>query len=167
MPNLQTAIFSQYQASLEMLRQSVIKCPDSLWNDSADRNRFWHIAYHALFYTHLYAQEKLEKFNAWTQHRPHYEQLGLYPNKEIGKPQTLEPYTKDEILAYLEFCAQEISGKLAVIDLESSASGFSWLSFGKLELQIYNIRHLQHHTAELMERLGERSKIDINWVGTK
>jgi hypothetical protein len=167
MPNLQAPILSQYQACLEMLRQSVIKCPDSLWNDSADRNRFWHIAYHALFYTHLYAQEKLEKFTAWSQHRPHNEQLGPYPDEGNGKLQTHEPYTKNEILAYLEFCTQEIPRKLAVTNLESSSSGFSWLRFGKLELQIYNIRHLQHHTAELMERLGERSKIDIDWVGTK
>ena len=38
---------------------------------------------------------------------------------------------------------------------------------GKLELQIYNLRHLQQHTGELMERLGSRAGIDVDWVGMK
>jgi predicted kinase len=38
------------------LKQAIEKCPDALWNDPADKNRFWHVAYHALFYTHLYLQ---------------------------------------------------------------------------------------------------------------
>jgi hypothetical protein len=167
MSNFHTPILSQYLASFEMLKQAVLQCPEALWNDPGDRNQFWHISYHALFYTHLYAQEKREKFTAWAQHRPHYEQLGPHPKTSPGKPQIGEPYTKAEILAYLEDCVQDIKEKIPSLDLESQASGFSWLPFSKLELQIYNIRHLQHHTAELMERLGERAKIDIEWVGIK
>jgi len=40
-----------------------------------------------------------------------------------------------------------------------------WLSFGKLELQLYNLRHLGQHTGELMERLGTRAALDVDWVG--
>jgi hypothetical protein len=167
MVNIQASILSQYLASLEMLNQAILQCPEELWNYSGDRNQFWHISYHVLFYTHLYAQEKLEKFTAWAEHRPHYEQLGPHPETSKGKPQIGEPYTKTEILTYLAFCVQEIKEKIPSLDLESKTSGFSWLHFGKLELQIYNIRHIQHHTAELMERLGERAKIDIDWVGMK
>ena len=52
------------------------------------------------------------------------------------------------------------------LDLEAE-SGFGWLPFGKLELQFYNIRHLQQHTGELMERLGTRAHVDVDWVGMK
>lgn len=167
MQNLQEPVLSQYQASLEMLRQAISKCPETLWNDLADRNQFWQIAYHALFFTHLYAQEKIEEFNAWAQHCPDYEQLGPDLESPEGKPQTREPYTKVEVLAYLDFCRQEVAHKMAILNLESDSSGFPWLPFGKLELQIYNIRHLQHHTAELMERLGKREQIDIDWISKK
>jgi hypothetical protein len=50
------------------------------------------------------------------------------------------------------------------VDLEA-ASGFFWLPFDKLELQFYTIRHIQQHTGELMERLGTRANVEIDWVG--
>jgi len=39
---IKEVIKSQYYASLEMLRQAVIKCPDSLWCDGEHANEFWH-----------------------------------------------------------------------------------------------------------------------------
>ena len=53
------AIISQYLASLEMLRHVITGCPEDLWDRVEDGNRSWHIAYHALFYTHLYLQDSL------------------------------------------------------------------------------------------------------------
>ncbi|MEZ4615730.1 MAG: hypothetical protein R2867_09495 [Caldilineaceae bacterium] len=52
--NYVQGIQSQFLAALAMLEQSVIRCPDALWDDPNDKTKFWHIAYHALFYTHLY-----------------------------------------------------------------------------------------------------------------
>ena len=46
-------------------------------------------------------------------------------------------------------------------------SGFEWLPFNKPELQFYNIRHIQHHTGELCERLGVMGEIEVPWIGTK
>ena len=44
-------------------------------------------------------------------------------------------------------------------------NGFDWLPMNKAELQIYTIRHLQQHAGEtLMERLGSRAGIDVDWV---
>ena len=55
--NLTEVLISQYQASLEMFKQTITKCPELLWNSPGDKAKFWQIAYHALFYTHLYLQE--------------------------------------------------------------------------------------------------------------
>jgi hypothetical protein len=49
----------------------------------------------------------------------------------------------------------------------AAESGFYWLPFDKAELQIYNIRHLQQDAGELMERLGSRAGLDVEWVGMK
>lgn len=67
--NLKPVIRSQYQASLEMLKQAILKCPESLWDDQEYQNRFWQISYHALFFTHLYLQPSLEAFTPWAKHR--------------------------------------------------------------------------------------------------
>ena len=45
---------NQYLASLKMLEKSISVCPEPLWLDEGYPNPFWHVAYHTLFYTHLY-----------------------------------------------------------------------------------------------------------------
>jgi len=147
---------SQYNASLEMLKQAILKCPDSLWAEPKYKNEFWQVAYHALFYTHLYLQPTGKEFVAWVRHKENYNRLG--PGKE--------PYSRAEILEYWEICQEQVDLQMAVVDMEAP-SGFDWLPFNKLELQIYNLRHLNQHLGELCERLGVAGDIDIGWVGSK
>ena len=61
-------IRSQYQATLEMLNQAIVQCPEDLWVDTKFTNQFWQIAYHALFYTHLYLQPSEDDFIPWEKH---------------------------------------------------------------------------------------------------
>jgi hypothetical protein len=39
------------------------------------------------------------------------------------------------------------------LDLENSQSGFPWYRMSKLEHQLVNLRHIQHHAAQLADRL--------------
>ncbi len=146
-------IRSQHLATLEMLKHAIEKCPDAMWNDPSDKNKFWHVAYHALFYTHLYLQPTEQDFRPWGKHR-HQHDLS----------EEAEPYTKGEILDYLAFCQQQVIEIVPQLNFDAE-SGFYWLPMNKAELQIYTIRHLQQHTGELMERLGSRAGIDVDWVG--
>ncbi|MBL7200218.1 MAG: hypothetical protein ISS56_08730 [Anaerolineae bacterium] len=161
--NAHQAILSQYQAALAMLRQAIEKCPTSLWSDTAARNRYWHIAYHALFYTHLYAHTRGEEFEPWEHHRAEYEFLGPKPWPPHDEPAIGEPYGKGEVLAFVEVCQGYIEVQVPPLDLEAS-SGFSWLPVDKLELQFYNIRHLQHHIGQLLDRLRTRAGIGVSWI---
>ena len=161
---IETVITSQYRAGLKMLKLAIQKCPPQMWDDPADKNRFWHVAYHALFYTHLYLQVDEAAFQPWKQHRPGYQFMGRLPWPPHDEPDLGEPYTQVEVLAYLDFCEGMLADGVAQLDF-SGPSGFDWLPMNKLELQFYTIRHLQQHTGELCERLGAREKIDIGWVG--
>jgi len=163
--NLPEVIMAQYQASLEMLKETITRCPASLWDDPSDKTRFWHIAYHALFYTHLYLQDSEQTFTPWAKHRPEYQYLGQVPWPPYAPPQIGQPYDKATVLEYLVFCQQRVVERVPQLDLEA-ASGFDWLPFGKLELQFYTIRHIQQHTGELMERLGTRANVEVDCVGT-
>jgi hypothetical protein len=164
--DLARTIVSQYQAALEMLRQSVDRCPEPMWDDPDDRMQFWRIAYHALFYTHLYLSDSEATFRPWARHRPEYHLLGPTPWPPHEMPRIGEPYDKATVLEYVDYCRRYVDDQLPRLDLESSESGFDWLPFGKLELQFYTIRHLQQHTGELMERLGSRAGVGVDWVGT-
>ena len=155
-------IKSQYLASLEMLRQAIVECPESLWEGPEYKVPFWHIAYHVLFFTHLYLHPSEDEFVPWEKHKEAYRSLG----SSREKTETLEPLSKEDILAYHGLCCEQVEEQVNALDFEAK-SGFDWLPFNKLELQIYNIRHIQQHTGELYERLGTSGKIELNWIGMK
>jgi hypothetical protein len=147
---------SQYCAALEMLKQAIEHCPDAMWNAAGDKNKFWQVAYHTLFYTHLYLQKAVADFKPWDKHQEGLQQPGSATGETAA-------YGREEILAYLAICQEEVADKVRLLDLEAP-SGFEWLPFSKLELQIYTIRHIQQHAGELYERLGARESIDVDWV---
>ncbi|MGA2504657.1 MAG: DinB family protein [Anaerolineales bacterium] len=156
----------QYLAALEMLKQAIVKCPPELWNAREDKNKFWHVAFHALFYTHLYLQDAEKDFQPWENHRDEYQFMGQTPWPPHDPPKIGDPYIREDVLAYLEIVQKQIRERVPALYLEAP-SGFDWLPFGKLELQFYNLRHLQQHVGELYERLGAKAGIDLDWVGSK
>ena len=168
---LKEAIARQYQSTLKMLGQAIELCPPSLWLDTSESspNRYWHIAYHALFYTHFYLALREADFVPWQNHRPEYNFLGAVPRKpdDLTKPEDVpkidQHYTQAELLEYLSLCQREVDTQIAVLNPEED-SGFYWLPFNKLELQFYNIRHLAHHTGQLADRLRAQAKIGLPWV---
>ncbi len=158
--DIQMILTSQYLASLEMLRKAVEACPDELWAPEDPRNRFWHVAYHAIFYTHFYLHPTEADFVPWEKHKDEVVSLDQLSDRVLVKP-----YTQAEVLEYLAYFESKIPGMVAALDLEAE-SGFYWLPFNKMELQLYNIRHLQHHVGELYERLGREANIQVDWVGS-
>ena len=148
--NPHLAIQSQYLASLGMLKQVIVNCPESLWDAPGNQDKFWRKSYHALFYAHLYLQRAEKDFIPWEKHHD--------PDGDV-------PFTKDEVLDYLSFVETQVVDRVPDTDLEAG-SGFHWLPFDKLELQLYNIRHIQQHTGELYERLDAHENIELDWVSS-
>jgi hypothetical protein len=161
--NILNHVARQYRASLTMLGHAVEMCSETLWLDESYTNRYWHIAYHALFYTHLYLQRSEADFRPWAKHRQDCQYLGPRPwaPQEPRKVET--PYTKADVLDYNVICCAEVEARVPGLELEAP-SGFSWLPFNKMELQFYNIRHIQHHTGQLADRLRTRMNIGLAWA---
>jgi hypothetical protein len=157
-------IKSQYLATLEMLAQAITQCPEQIWADPEDRNQFWHIAYHALFYTHLYLQPTEDDFQPWEKHMEGLDSFDNLPELTKDGGENGLPFSKEDLLAYLDFCRQVVREQVTAANLEAE-SGFYWIPFDKFQLQFYNIRHIQHHTGELYERLGTWANIEVRWVG--
>jgi DinB superfamily len=160
---IRQSILGQYRAALDMLTRAVEVCPEDLWFSTEYKNRFWHVAYHAAFYTHLYLQPREADFRPWSKHVPNSNYLGPRPWAENEPFQIPEPYGKPDVQEYLELCRSEVERCLPLIRFEND-SGFHWLPFNKLELQFYNTRHLQHHTGQLIERLRTGKDIGVGWV---
>jgi hypothetical protein len=161
--NILHNVARQYRASLAMLDQAINLCPEPLWTDEAYPNRFWHIAYHALFYTHLYLQPSEADFRPWVKDRQDCQYLGPRPWAPNEAPKIQTPYAKTDVMEYHEICSAEVERRVPAIDLEAP-SGFPWLPFNKMELQFYNVRHLQHHTGQLADRLRTKTNVGLAWV---
>lgn len=173
---LRSALKSQYHAALAMLRFAIGQCPDELWAGGGYINPTWRVAYHALFYTHFYLQPKADDFTPWEHHQqglhdlddipapPQIQNLCEHPD---GPGQTGRPLAKSRVLEYWQFCDDYVDGAVDALNLLSSESGFDWYPIPKLEHQFVNIRHIQHHAAQLGQRLREASGGDnsIDWVG--
>lgn len=167
---LRAALKSQYHAALAMLREAVESCPDDLWLSDAYRNACWQIAYHALFFTHLYLQENEAAFEPWEHHQSgvqHEDGIGGRADPESDLPLLPRPYTKAEVLAYCTACDDMVDGAVDAMDLDSPESGFSWYRIPKIDHQIVNIRHVQHHAAQLADRLRASADIGVRWVGAR
>jgi hypothetical protein len=167
---LRTILKSQYRAGLAMLREAIEQCPDDLWFDDEPLNAFWQIAYHTLYFTHLYLQPDVDAFRPWTGHQSevqHEDGIGGPPDPESALPLTPSPYSRSEVLSYLGVCEAMVDDAVDALDLHSEESGFSWYPIPKLEHQLVNLRHLQHHTAQLADRLRTAAGLGVRWAGAR
>jgi len=175
--NLRSVLKSQYHAALATLRQPIAACPEELWTSDQFPKPYWRVAYHALYYTHFYLQPNVAAFIPWDHDQLDVHSLDDRPMPKDFKgfeelrgipaspPQTGIPYTKDQILSYWTICDGMIDAGVDQLDLLSSDSGFGWYHVPKLEHQIINIRHIQHHAVQLAERLRCATDMRLEWVG--
>ena len=165
---LRGALKSQYHAALAMLRETIERCPDEVWESHEHRNAFWQIAYHTLFFTHLYLHQRREDFTPWAGHQAavqHEDGIAGAADPTSRLPLIPDPYTKEQVLAYWAHCEAMVDGAVDALDLASPESGFSWYRMPKLEHQLVNLRHVQHHLAQLADRLRASADIGVKWVG--
>ncbi len=165
---LRSSLKSQYHAGLAMLREAIERCPDDLWLARQQGNAFWQVAYHALFYTHLYLMPAVSAFRPWAGHQSENQNTdGIAGRPKPGStlPLIPEPYSRAQALAYGEICDGMVDGAVDALDLHSPDCGFPWYKVSKLEHQLVNLRHLQHHAAQLADRLRAAQDVGIRWVG--
>lgn len=160
------ALKGQYHAALAMLKQTIEQCPDDLWAAGSNPVAYWRVAYHALFFAHLYLHPNVEAFRPWEHHREHHECLGNLPFPPHSRPNIGEPYTKQQLLEYWQLCDEMVDTAVDQLDLDAQQCGFPWYQLPKLDHQITSIRHIQHHAALLAGRLRSAANVDIRWVGS-
>jgi hypothetical protein len=165
---LRRILKSQYHAGLAMLREAIQLCPDELWLQPQQRNAFWQVAYHALFFTHLYLHSEHTLFRPWAEHQSANQNpdgIPGTPDPESTLPLIPEPYARAQALAYWDVCNQMVDSAVDALDLQALECGFPWYKMSKLEHQLVNLRHLQHHGAQLADRLRTSLDVGVRWVG--
>jgi hypothetical protein len=87
-------VWNQYGAALDMLEDAIRLCPDSLWTavlwkdpEDVRYGQLWFIAYHTIFWSDLFLTGSKEGF--------------VPPAPFVRGRLPDQPYTKEEVLAYL------------------------------------------------------------------
>jgi uncharacterized damage-inducible protein DinB len=152
-----------FGAAIEMLANAIRACPDELWAPRTPGGRpapVWRMAYHTLFYLDKYLADDPEAFAPPAPFDPSLRRL------EPDPPQGERPYTKPEMLAYLEHCARRCRAEVGATTGERArrACGLPWLPITRAELHLYNLRHVQHHAAQLSLLLRQATDAAPDWV---
>jgi hypothetical protein len=170
-----TALWRQFGAAIEMLDDALAACPASLWTQRLWREppppwfpsqfgEFWYVSFHALVWLDLYLAGVPEE---------EFAPPAPFAPGEIDSVEAMpaQPYTKDELRAYLASTRQKVQTTLAALTDEQARRpvAYSWMkgqSISYLELQLYNLRHVQEHAAQLSLFLGQHAtpEADLGWV---
>jgi DinB family protein len=168
LPLVRTTLSRQYGAALKMLAGCVKGCSTDHWQQAVGNFPFWHVAYHVLFYTDLYLSKNDGAFRPQGFHRPDYQVMGSQAWPPYKKVVADQPYDRPTIAGYVRDCMTKAAETVAAETEASLAgeSGFAWLPFTRLELHLYNIRHIQHHTGQLAAFLRRAGCKGVGWVGS-
>jgi hypothetical protein len=156
----------QFEAALCTLNAAVDRCPDLAWNAPVANLAFCQAAFHTLFFADLYLGPNVDALRRQPFHRDNAEFFRDYEELEPRKQELF--YDRPAINSYLAHCRQKVAAVLAAETAESLAApaGFDWLKFNRAELHVYNIRHIQHHAAQLILRLRLDFGEDFRWFGS-
>lgn len=152
---IKEAIWSQFGASLDMLANAIVMCPDEHWDTEID---FWYSSYHCIFWTDYYLTLEPSSFDP---PKPftfsEFDPTGKKPERT---------YTKEEVLDYWEHCRQKAFQLIAGLTIEKLNERWinEYKNFSVLEILLYNGRHIQHHSAQLNMLLRKTINKAPSWV---
>lgn len=167
------ALWQQFGAAIDTLANAIRNCPDSLWDGQLwvsysdppapeGFSDFWYLSYHTIFWIDLYLTGSEEGFAPPAP----FSLAELEWDSEIPE----QPYTKEVLLSYLGDVRARVRETYAGMTEERAnrRCSFPWTR-GKpvsyFELQIYSLRHVQEHAAQLHLYLGQNTEYTADvWV---
>jgi hypothetical protein len=155
---LKEIIWNQFGAAIDMLGNAILACPEEIWGKNLDDSEFWYKVFHTLFWIDFYLSDSDEGFVPPTPFTlSELDPAGLLPERV---------YTKDELKNYLDHCRKKCLNTIRTLSDEKANLHFKYgsidLSF--VELLLYNMRHVQHHTAQLNLILRQEIDSAPRWV---
>ncbi len=160
-------LWSQFGATIDMLENAIRACPEDLWGDPSRRPEwvsrdvvgFWYVAFHTLFFLDF----PLSDPNSTFAPPPPFtldelDPAGLLPDRI---------YTKTELLDYLDHCRRKCRASIAELTEDKAREPRKLGSKAEgtfVELLLYVMRHVQHHTGQLNLMLRRATDSAPRWV---
>ncbi|MFH6997812.1 DinB family protein [Flavobacterium sp. FlaQc-57] len=154
MNELKGVLWRQFGAIIDMLESSIVVCPGSFW----DKKDFWYSVYHTIFWLDYYSSTEINAFSPPEQFSmSEFDPKGILPERV---------YTKNELLEYLEYARRKSFFLIDGLNEETSKLRFISKNkdYNRIEIIIYNMRHVQHHVGQLNLLLRQNEDVAGEWV---
>ncbi|MEM9354353.1 MAG: DinB family protein [Planctomycetota bacterium] len=163
---LKQIVGDQYEAVFCTLAMCVDACPEVSWDAPVGDLAFCQVVFHTLFFSDLYTGVDIRSQREQAFHREHAEFFRDY--EELADRRQTLLYDRTTTESYLQHCREKASSAVRSENAASlqAACGFYSLKLTRAELHIYNIRHVQHHAAQLSLRLRLDTGDGVPWVGS-
>ena len=153
------AVWNQFGAAVDMLENSIAACPDEVWDDGTrDFWSYWYMVSHALFWLDFHLSGAGENFAPPAPFGlEELDPAGVIPART---------YTKDELQKYLKYCREKLRAVINDLTEESAnrTQKFAANDLNLVEVLLQNMRHVQHHTAQLNLILRQKTNESPHWV---
>ena len=147
-------IWRQFGASIDMLENAINLCPKEFWDTE---KKFWYCAYHCLFWLDYYLTLDPTNFEPPPPFTLSEFENGAMPGRT---------YSKEELISYLQYGRKKCYDLIATMTDEIANSRWKndYKDYPVLEILCYNMRHVQHHTAQLNLLLRQEINDAPKWV---
>jgi len=147
-------IWKQLGATIDMLENAIVMSPEEFWG----KPQFWYKAYHTAFYLDYYLTVNPDEFTPPSPFTTsEFDPAGKMPERK---------YSKEEILSYLHASKKKLHNVMNNMSEETAMK--RWINpdrnYSFFEMLIYNMRHVQHHTAQLNMLLRQGINDAPKWV---
>jgi hypothetical protein len=165
--HLKCSLWKSFGGSIDMLKNAIECWPDELWYT---KKKFFYMAYHTLVFLDYYLTSPPEHFTPTLPFT--LKQQDEIPDEAIDDVVPDRVYSKGELLTYTQFCRDKCHTVIAGLTEEKIEE--HWIDQSKpmdlalcsqaampysvLDILFYNLRHVQHHSAQL--NLLLRQEID-------
>ncbi|MBS1903945.1 MAG: DinB family protein [Bacteroidetes bacterium] len=150
-----------------MLKHSLAACPAQHWDAKVGHSTIRQDAYHALFWCSYYLTRHEDQYQPSEYHKRGGNELEPVISTGLEKEDTLR-FIEDTHDRIVRTIADETEGSM------SGDCGFPSIfrnsPLSRLELHVYNIRHLQHHVGQInitLRHISDAEGLDLKlpWVG--
>jgi hypothetical protein len=160
---LKENLWKQFGASIDMLKNAITLWPEALWDTD---KRFFYTAYHCLVFLDYYLSIPATNMSS-----PLSFSIVAEDKIPEGALDDIVPnriYSKEELLDYLQSTREKCRSVITGLTEEKLQE--QWIevegnrNYAVLELLLYNMRHVQHHAAQLNMLLRQQINDAPHWV---
>ena len=154
-PPFKETIWKQFGASIDMLENAILLCAPAVWDTE---KKFWYIAYHTIFYLDYYLTLEPDQFSPPSPYTlSEFDPSGAMPDRT---------YSKEELLSYLEYSRKKCYN--LIVGMTDEITKARWINeyedYSVFEILLYNMRHVQHHSAQLNLLLRQEIQDAPKWI---